>query len=449
MLKRGSRFLFGEPVKAGLPERVQAQIARDQANSEILIGWVQIAGICFFAVLYSLARKTFPADAELEPVPYALAAYFIFTIIRLALAHLHRLPNWMVVASILVDVAVLLVTIWSFHIQYMQPPGFSLKGPTMLYLFGLIALRALRFDPRYVAMAGIAAVIGWTALLIYAVVLAPTVSPITGDYVRYLQSSDILVGGEIDKIISILMVTAVLFIALTRARRQLIRSVAESQAASDLSHFFAPEIAEKIVQSSEMVKPGEGVLRTASILYVDIRGFTPLSRRVGPAETVALLSEYQGIVVPLVRDHSGSIDKFLGDGIMATFGAAVPSETYARDALTALLEIDAGLVAWNGRRRAAGLEPLGYGMGLATGEVVFGAVGDASRLEYTVIGDAVNLAAKLEKHCKAEAVRAVVSDDALALAAAHGVAVDMFTPLGARAINGVTDPVAIGVLADG
>ena len=448
MLKRITSLLFGAPVAGRLPERVQAQISRDQADSEILIGWVQICGIAFFAVLYSLTRKTFPADAMLEPVPWALGAYTVFTVIRLVLAHLRRLPSWMIVLSIVVDVFVLLITIWSFHIQYMQPPGFSLKGPTMLYLFGLIALSTLRFDPRYVAMAGIAAVVGWAALLLYAVALAPATSPITRDYIHYLQSSDILLGGEIDKILSIVLVTGVLFIALTRARRQLIRSVAESQAAADLSRFFAPEIAEQIVGADDMVEPGEGILREAAILFVDIRGFTPLSRQVGPSETVAMLSEYQAIVVPAVQENGGSIDKFLGDGVMATFGAAAPSETYARDALAAVARIDAGMAAWNERRHAAGQAPLGYGMGLATGQVVFGAVGDDSRLEYTVIGDAVNLAAKLEKHCKAEGARATASADALALALEQGGARQTFAQLAARPIDGVADPLAIAVLKD-
>ncbi len=446
MLKRVMRLLFGEPVAARLPERVQARIARDQSDSEILIGWVQICGIAFFAILYSLTRKTFPADAMLEPVPWALGAYFAFTVLRLVLAHLRRLPNWMVVLSIVVDVAVLLITIWSFHIQYMQPPGFSLKGPTMLYLFGLIALRALRFDPRYVAMAGAAAMIGWAALLIYAVMLAPSVSPITRDYVHYLKSTDVLLGGEIDKILSIVLVTGVLFIALTRARRQLIRSVAESQAAADLSRFFAPEIAQQIVRADDMVKPGEGILRPAAIVFVDIRNFTPMSRRVGPAETVALLSEYQAIVVPAVQENGGSIDKYLGDGIMATFGVAVPSDTFAADALAALIEIQRGMAAWNVRRQDAGQEPLDFGMGLATGEVVFGAVGDDSRLEYTVIGDAVNLAAKLENHCKVESTHATISSDALALARAQGAATDAFTAPEARDVAGVAGPVAIALL---
>ncbi len=446
VLRRLASLILGPPVAGHLPERVQAQIARDQAESEILIGWVQIAGIAFFAVLYSLARKTFPEDAKLEPVPWALGFYFVFTVIRLALAHARRLPQWMIVVSIVVDIAVLLVTIWSFHIQYMQPPGFSLKGPTMLYLFGLIALRALRFDPRYVAMAGAAAVIGWIVLVGYAVALAPVTSDVTGDYVRYLTSPDVLIGGEVDKILTLIMVTAVLAIALSRARKQLIRSVSESQAAAELSRFFSPEIARRITGSDDMVKPGEGILREAAILFVDLRGFTTLSRRVGPTETVALLSSYQSIVIPAVQGHGGSIDKFLGDGVMATFGAAAPSETYARDALAAALAIDAGMRAWNERRVGRGSKPLAWGMGLATGEVVFGAVGDASRLEYTVIGDAVNLAAKLEKHCKATSARLTATTEALALARNQGAPDSALAAEASATVDGLAQPLDIGLL---
>jgi adenylate cyclase len=447
VLKRLSTLIFGPPVTGRLPERVQAQIARDQAESEILIGWVQLAGVVFFALLYSLARKTFPPEATLEPVPWALGFYFTFTVIRLVLAHLRRLPQWMVLISIVVDIAALLVTIWSFHIQYMQPAGFSLKGPTMLYLFGLIALRALRFDPRHVAMAGGAAVIGWGALVVYAVAASPHASAVTGDYVRYLTSPDVLIGGEVDKILTLMMVTLILFIALTRARKQLVRSVMESQAAAELSRFFSPEIARRITSSEDMVKPGEGILREAAILFVDLRGFTALSGRVGATETVRLLSTYQGIVVPAVQEHGGAIDKFLGDGVMATFGAAAPSGSYAADALAAALEIDAAMQAWNMRRAGRGSRPMAWGMGLATGTVVFGAVGDESRLEYTVIGDAVNLAAKLEKHCKASGARLCASDTAVALAKVQGFGGAL--AIAPRvAVAGVAQPLDVGMLTN-
>jgi len=438
--------VLGPPVAGRLPERVQAQIARDQADSEILIGWVQLAGVAFFALLYTLARKTFPADATLEPVPWALGFYFVFTVIRLVLAHLRRLPQWMVLVSIVVDIAVLIVTIWAFHIQYMQPAGFSLKGPTMLYLFGLIALRALRFDPRYVAMAGGAAVIGWSALVVYAVAASPVASAVTDDYVRYLTSPDVLIGGEVDKILTLVMVTLILFIALSRARKQLVRSVVEGQSAAELSRFFSPEIARRITGGDAMVKAGEGILRDAAVLFVDLRGFTALSGRVGPTETVRLLGTYQGIVVAAVQNHGGAIDKFLGDGVMATFGAAAPSDTYAADALAAALEIDGAMSAWNARRAGRGSRPMAWGMGLAAGTVVFGAVGDESRLEYTVIGEAVNLAAKLEKHCKACGARLCLTAEACALAEAQGGTTTSLAIREPGVVAGVAGPLRLAVL---
>jgi len=446
MLTKIRTMVFGPPVSGDLPDRVRDQIAADQAESEVLIGWVQMVGIVFFAVLYSLTRKTFPADAMLEPVPWALGAYFGFTVIRLGLAYAKRLPAWMIVISIVVDITVLLVTIWSFHIQYMQPPGFSLKGPTMLYLFGLIALRALRFDPRYVAMAGGVAVVGWLCLVGYALMVAEAPSAVTRDYVHYLQSTDILIGGEMDKILSLVLVTAVLVIALTRARKQLVRSVAESQAAQDLSRFFSPEIAAQITHAKDAVKPGEGVEREAAILFVDLRGFTALSSRIGPNQTVDMLSRYQKVVVPTAQAHGGTIDKFMGDGVMITFGAAAATDTYAADAIRAALEIDAKMAAWNERRRSRDQRLLDWGMGLATGTVVFGAVGDESRLEYTVIGEAVNLAAKLEKHCKTAGARLSVTSDALLLAKRQGADTAALDYQELASVDGVATEIDIGVL---
>ena len=115
----------------------------------------------------------------------------------------------------------------------------------MLYLFVLIALRTLRFDPRYVLMAGATAITGWLILLVYALYVAPVPSEVTRDYVHYLYTSDILIGGEVDKILTFLLVTGILVIALTRAHKQLIRSVAVSEAAKDLTRFFAPEVADR------------------------------------------------------------------------------------------------------------------------------------------------------------------------------------------------------------
>ena len=427
-----------------LPERVRTMIRAEQDRSEILIGWVQLAGVILFAVVYALAPKTFDADVMFAPVPWALGAYFAFTLVRLGLAYRHGLPGWMIVASVIVDMTVLMVTIWSFHLQYGQPPGFSLKAPTMLYVFILIALRSLRFEARYVVLAGAAAVFGWIVLLVYALEATPGDQDLTRDYVEYITSAKILIGGEVDKLLSITLVTAILALALARAHRLLVRAATEQAAAHDLSRFFAPEVAQAIVASEQGIRPGEGRLRNAAILFVDIRGFTPLAHSLPADDVMALLAEYQGRTVPVIEAHGGRVDKFLGDGIMATFGAALESETYAADALRTVRAIAETIDRWNVERGPG--RAIAIGMGAAAGPVVFGAVGDASRLEFTVVGDAVNLAAKLEKHCKHEHVRGLVPLASLAVARDQGFTAAGIEVRRGREVEGLAEPLDLAVL---
>ena len=447
MLREVKEMLFGIADEAALPARVKDLIRRAQEESEILIGWVQLAGVVFFALVYTIAPKTFDSEVMFAPVPWALGFYFVFTVIRLYLAIKRRLPHWMIALSVVIDMTVLLVTIWSFHLQYDQPPGLSLKAPTLLYIFILIALRTLRFEVRYVLFAGATAIIGWLILLGYAIIKSPSDNVITRDYVRYITSMDILIGGEVDKILSILAVTVVLAVALARARHILVRSVAEHAAVSDLSRFFAPDVAARITASETLVRAGQGETRHAAILYLDIRGFTALAHRMPADQVMTLLAEYQSRMVPVIQRHGGSIDKFLGDGILATFGAAMTTETYAADAIAAAKDILVELVEWNRQRVAARADPLRMGVGVAVGSVVFGAVGDDTRLEYTVIGDAVNLAAKLEKHCKVEAVQALTTASAMARARDQGyvLAAD-HDILPARGIEGVDETLDLAVI---
>src|SRR5207248_9996590 len=115
----------------------------------------------------------------------------------------------------------------------------------------------------------------------------------------------------------------------------LVRAVAEGTAAMELSRFFAPEVARTIVAADDAIRPGEGMLREAAAMFIDLRGFTRLSQELDPHELVRLLSEYQGAVVPIIHRHRGSITTYLGDGIMVTFGATRPNVTHAADALAA------------------------------------------------------------------------------------------------------------------
>ena len=404
-----------------LPPRVADAIREHQLKSEILIAWAQLLVGATWASLYALAPKTSAAAAMIEPVPIALASYLVFSILRLALAYRGFAATWFLALSVLVDMAILMGLIWSFHIQYEQPASFYLKAPTLLYVFIFIALRALRFSAGFVILAGAAAACGWLLMLYYAMSTsqAPNMG-VTRDYVAYMTSNLILIGAEFDKVIAILLSTAILAIALWRARRLLVGSVVESQAHSDLERFFAPEIAHQIVHAEQRIEAGQGEVRRAAILVCDIRGFTPMAMGMDPDYLMKLLADYQTRMVRVIQDHGGSIDKFMGDGIMATFGAALPTETYAADALRCIEDLGQAARVWHDERQSTGEMPLDIGFAVSAGPLVFGAVGDGERLEFTVIGEPVNLAAKLEKANKAEAVSALTTAATLEMAQAQG-----------------------------
>ena len=431
-----------------LPAHVAGAIREQERANEVLIGWVQAALVSSFAVLYAFSRKTFPMEAAFEPVPWALGIYAAFTALRLRLAYAGRISHGLRMASILVDVGVLMVTIWSFHLQYGQPAAFYLKAPTLLYIFIFIALRSLALAPGYVLFAGIAAAAGWLALVGYALMGPEGMALITRDYIAYMTSARVLIGGEVDKILSILIVAGLLAVGSARARSLLHRAVAGQAAAQRLSRFFAPEIAATIVGADDAaLKPGEGRQTEAAAMFVDLRGFTRLAAQLPPGDLVRLLGEYQMIAVPIVQANGGSVTTYLGDGIMITFGAIRMSTTYAADALRTGCALVDALEAWAETRRAGGLPAPGVGVGIEVGTVTCGAIGDASRLEYAVIGDPVNRAAKLQNQTKVESVRALTTLASLERATAQGYAAGSPAEIRSRrTVVGVATPVDLVVL---
>jgi len=396
----------GSQRRIQLPARIAARVRAQEAASEILVGWIQLAVVLGFAVLYLAAPKTFMADAPFRPVPWVLAAYLAFTLLRLALAHRHRLPEWLRYVSIVVDMTLLLGLIWSFHLQYQQPASFFLKAPTLLYVFIFIALRTLNFDARKVVTAGLVAVAGWMLLVAYVITIDPHDTMITRDYVHYLTSNSILIGAEVDKVISILVVTAILGYAILRNRRLLTYAVTESASNQDLARFVPAEVAALIKTSDDGVQLGFGEPREATILFLDIEGFTTLSERLAPEDLVRTLNRfYAAVAEPLAR-HDGVINQFQGDAILATFNAPRLNADHAANAVRAALEIQALLAT---RTFDDGLV-LKARIGINTGVAIHGLIGTPDRLGYTVIGDEVNIAARLEALNKEYGTSIIVSE---------------------------------------
>lgn len=439
--------LTGGPSREGLPARVLAELDAREASAERLIGWVQLFVVVFFASLYAIAPRATGATGA-NYVPETLAAYFAFTLLRLVLSYRTTLPEWFLLVSIGVDVALLCGLIFSFHLQYDQPAAFYLKAPTLLYMFIFIGVRTLRVDPRFVLTTGIAFAVGWLGLLAYALMTDMGDMRITRDFVAYLTSNSILIGAEIDKMLTILGVTAILTISLYRGRQVLFDAIRSNAAEQDLRQFFAPEVAQSITAAEAMPSAGHGEARAAAILFVDVRGFTPTAETLTPEAVIAILTRYHELSLQVIEQHGGQVDKFLGDGILATFGAVHDSATYAADALRAAQDVVRACEAARPGFAALGWpRDFAVGASVACGTVTVGVVGARGRLEFTVIGTAVNLAAKLERANKTQATRALTDAGTHALALHQGYAEANLPVRRAQSLPGLARPVDVVVLA--
>ncbi len=419
-----------------LPARISVRVRAQEEASEILVGWVQLAVVLGFSIVYLVAPKTFSAAAPFRPVPWVLATYLAFTLLRLTLAHRHRLPEWLRYLSIGIDMTLLVGMIWSFHLQYQQPPSFFLKAPTLLYVFIFIALRTLSFDARKVVTAGLIAAAGWIVLVFYVITIDPRDSMITRDYVRYMTSNSILIGAEVDKVISILVVTAILGFAIMRNRRLLTYAVTESASNQDLARFVPAEVANLIKTSADGVQVGSGEPREATVLFLDLEGFTTLSERLAPQDLVRTLNAFYAAVAEPITRHDGVITQFQGDAILATFNAPRLNADHAANAIQAALDIQALLQE---RTFGEGLA-LRARIGINTGVVIHGLIGTPDRLGYTVIGDEVNIAARLEALNKTYATSIIVSESTRDHAGAQRFA---FALLDEALVRGRTTPTRI------
>ena len=158
-----------------------------------------------------------------------------------------------------------------------------------------------------------------------------------------------------------------------------------------------PEIRNWLLQGNTKLG-GETVC--ATILFCDIRGFTSLSEQIKPEQVVKLLNKYFFAMEQCIVKHNGIINKYIGDAIMAIFGVPVPNEKQAIDAYKCCLDMRKTLTELNKELENENLPPIKFGIGLHTGNVLAGNIGSNSRMEYTVIGDAVNVASRIESLCK-------------------------------------------------
>lgn len=174
----------------------------------------------------------------------------------------------------------------------------------------------------------------------------------------------------------------------------------KTELARNLGRYLSHELVEQIASQKIQIQMG-GDTKTVTVMFSDIRGFTSLSETMEPKDVVALLNDYFEIMVECIFKFGGTLDKFIGDAIMAVWGSPIPDPLGAFNAVHAALEMQIELAHFNLARERAGKPPIGMGIGINTGPALAGNLGSQKRMEYTVIGDTVNLASRIEHMTRA------------------------------------------------
>ena len=213
---------------------------------------------------------------------------------------------------------------------------------------------------------------------------------------------------------------------------------------STMSRYMDPVIASQMLDGEGGLDLLGGISAEATVMFSDVRGFTTITEEYGAQGTVSFLNEYFSLMVDCIAQEGGMLDKFIGDAIMACFGLPVAKEDDADRALRAGIGMINALWEWNRERRAKSLKTVDMGLGLNTGMVVSGNIGSPKRMDYTVIGDGVNLASRLESACKAYSARILISETT----ASHLRGTYRMRDIDLVVVKGKTEPVRVFEVLD-
>jgi len=182
----------------------------------------------------------------------------------------------------------------------------------------------------------------------------------------------------------------------------------EKRLKGTMTRYMAKEVVDKLLEHGETILGG--MTQEATIMFSDIRGFTTISEKISPQETVSMLNEYFSIMVDIIFNYEGVLDKYIGDAIMAVFGAPFSTGKDPDRAVKTAIDMLTALAEFNRKRIAEAKDPINIGIGISTNNILSGNIGSLKRMDYTVIGDGVNLASRLEGTNKVYGTHILVSE---------------------------------------
>lgn len=270
-----------------------------------------------------------------------------------------------------------------------QAPMALLALPIAAVIFVILAHAAMRYRP-------------W--LVVYAAVLFLSMMALAGQFMQtpvampgtlQILQHDI-VHHQVFPVIMIILSAGILFVTARGTRSLLHVSVSDRIARHRLSRFFATDIANHLTDYSNENDAG-GAVQMVSVLFTDIRGFSSLAEDLTPIELSDLLGDFREILAEVIQKHGGVVDKFIGDAVMAVFGFPESDESSSARCLACAQAMLERLQAWSDERSSIEQPPVTIGIGIHYGDAFVGVVGKADLLEFTVIGDTVNIAERVER----------------------------------------------------
>jgi adenylate cyclase len=327
----------------------------------------------------------------------SLAVYAAGTIGAIAAAYLSagsRILLWILTSS---DLALILYFAYMQVLHTGLTPDQAFASPTTYLIFLVFAHAVVRHRSEVIIFSTVVFVAGWAYLLV-----------LSGHH--DLGVGQVLWARHEHAVLAIVGLTAGTLIAATLGTRRLLhRAINEARLRGSLSQFVSDSLLLELSGGPLRVRRMQNV----AVLFVDMRGFTTMSETMRPEELLELLNEFRSVIGAEVRAAEGTIDKFIGDAVMAVFGIPEPNSQDASRAITCALGIVRATGEWNAQRKLQDKAPILVSIGVHYGEALVGIVGDEQRLEYTVIGDTVNTAQRLERMAASSGLQVAASQEIL------------------------------------
>lgn len=352
-------------------------------------------------IFVALATVVLFASGERGPGSGATAAIILYGLgsaagLLLAWRRIHTLA----IACLFVTFDVVLIAIQVLALgRIMGMPAFSVFAlPAAALIFIVMIHASMRYRPWLVVYAAGLFIVS-VELGSFILDAAGPLRPVAGGMSMSVMSPagmSGVVNFQVLPLTLIVLGSFILFVAVRRARGLLLASIEHAARTARLLRYFSPNLAASLAESDDEHLLA-GRRQPVAVLFVDIRGFTSMAETLSPDELVAFLTEYRDRLAQPVFARGGMIDKFIGDGIMVVFGSPIRGDDDAEQALKCALEILAAAERWSSERAREGKPPVLIGVGGHYGEVFAGALGSDQLLEYTVIGDTVNVAERLER----------------------------------------------------